>query len=123
MLVYSTKAVIPVEVESPSLRIIQVAELDDAEWVKSRYEQLDLIDEKRMNAVCHGQPYQNRMSRAFNERVKPRQFTPGKLVIKKISPHQDEAKRKFSPNWQGPYTVHRVLIGGALILAEMDGEV
>nr|XP_033514338.1 uncharacterized protein LOC117279009 [Nicotiana tomentosiformis] len=33
----------------------------------------------------------------------------------------DEAKGKFSPNWQGPYMVHRVLTGEALILAEIDG--
>ncbi|XP_070005507.1 uncharacterized protein [Nicotiana sylvestris] len=50
MLVYGTEAVIPVEVEIPSLRIIQQVELDDAEWVRGRYEQLALIDEKRMNA-------------------------------------------------------------------------
>ncbi|XP_070002294.1 uncharacterized protein [Nicotiana sylvestris] len=111
------------KVEIPSLRIIQEAELDDAEWVKGRYEQLALIDGKRMNAVCHGQLYQNRVSRAFNKRVKPRKFTLGQLVLKKIFPHQDEAKGKFSPNWQGPYMVHRVLIGEALILVEMDGEV
>ncbi|XP_070002470.1 uncharacterized protein [Nicotiana sylvestris] len=39
MLVYSTEAVIPAEVEIPLLRIILEAELDDAEWVKSHYEQ------------------------------------------------------------------------------------
>ncbi|XP_070008527.1 uncharacterized protein [Nicotiana sylvestris] len=65
----------------------------------------------------------NRMSRAFNKRVKPRQFTPGQLVLKKIFRYQDETKGKFSPNWQVPYMVHRVLTGGALILAEMNGEV
>ncbi|XP_070001935.1 uncharacterized protein [Nicotiana sylvestris] len=123
MLVYGTEAVIPTEVEIPSLMGIQEAELDDAEWVKSRYEQLALTDGKRMNFVCHGQLYQNRMSRAFNKRVNPRKFAPGQLVLKKILLHQDEAKGKFSPNWQGQYMVHRVLIGGALILAEMDGEV
>ncbi|XP_070006150.1 uncharacterized protein [Nicotiana sylvestris] len=123
MLVYGTEAVILAEVEIPSLRIIQEAELDDAEWVKSHYEQLDLIDGNRMNAVFHGQLYQNRMSRAFNKRVKPKQFSPGQLVLKKIFPYQDEAKGKFSPNWQGPYMVHRVLIGGALILTEMGEEV
>ncbi|XP_070010588.1 uncharacterized protein [Nicotiana sylvestris] len=53
-------------------RIIQEAKLDNAKWMKSRYEQLALIDGKRMNAVCHGQLYQNRMSIAFNRRVKPR---------------------------------------------------
>ncbi|XP_070022394.1 uncharacterized protein [Nicotiana sylvestris] len=67
--------------------------------------------------------YQNRMSRAFNKRVKPTQFAPGHLVLKKIFLHQDEAKGKFSPNWKGPFMVHRVLTGRALILTEMDGEI
>ncbi|XP_070015075.1 uncharacterized protein [Nicotiana sylvestris] len=123
MLVYGTEAVIPAEVEIPSLRIIQEAKLKDAKWIKIRYEQLAIIHGKRMNTVCHGQLYQNRMSRAFNKRDKPIQFAPSQLVLKKIFSHQDEAEEKFSPNWQGPYMVHRVLIGGVLILAEMDEEV
>ncbi|XP_070042660.1 uncharacterized protein [Nicotiana tomentosiformis] len=111
LLVYGTQVVIPVEVEIPSLRIIQEDELSDAEWVWNRYEQLDLIDGKKMNAVCHGQLYHNRMARAFNKKVRSRQFTQGQLVLKRIFPHQDEAKGKFSPNWQGPYMVHRLLTG------------
>ncbi|XP_070009658.1 uncharacterized protein [Nicotiana sylvestris] len=118
ILVYGTEVVIPAAVEIPSLRIIQKAELSDAKWIRSHDEQLCLIDGKRMNIVCHGQLCQNRMSRAFNKRVKPRQFTPGQLVLKKIFPHQDEAKGKFSPNWQGPYMVYMVLTGETLILAE-----
>jgi len=62
------------------------------------------------------------MSRAFNKKVRVRKLTPGKLVLKRIFPPQDEAKRKFLSNWQGPYMVHRVLIGGAFILVDMDGE-
>ncbi|XP_060183128.1 uncharacterized protein LOC132613091 [Lycium barbarum] len=54
LLVYGTEAVIPAEVEIPSLRIIQEVELDDAEWIHKRYEQLAIIYEKRMIAVCHG---------------------------------------------------------------------
>ncbi|XP_070042788.1 uncharacterized protein [Nicotiana tomentosiformis] len=55
LLVYVTEAVIPAEVEILSLRIIQEAELSDAEWVQSRYEQLALIYGKRMNQdVAHG---------------------------------------------------------------------
>ncbi|XP_070036636.1 uncharacterized protein [Nicotiana tomentosiformis] len=69
------------------------------------------------------QLYQNGMARAFNKRARPRQFTLGQLVLKRIFPHQDEAKGNFSPNWQGAYMVHQVLTGGELILAEMDGEI
>nr|XP_033510094.1 uncharacterized protein LOC117274830 [Nicotiana tomentosiformis] len=77
MLVYGIEAVISAEVEIPSLRVIQQAKLDDAEWIQVRQEQLMLIDEKRMKAVSHGQLYYNRMASAFNKTVKPRQFTPG----------------------------------------------
>ncbi|XP_070041214.1 uncharacterized protein [Nicotiana tomentosiformis] len=123
LLVYSTEVVIPIEVEIPSLRIIQEAELSDAKWVRSWYEQLALIDGKRMNALCHSRLYQNRMARYFSKKVRSRQFTPGQLVLKRIFPHYDEEKGKFSPNWQSPYMVHRVLAGGALILIEMNGEI
>ncbi|KAK4722014.1 hypothetical protein R3W88_012247 [Solanum pinnatisectum] len=122
-LVYGNEAVLPAEVEIPSLRIIQEAELSDAKWIQVRSENLALIDGRKINTVCHGQLYQNRMARAFNKKVRPRYFSPGQLVLKQIFPNQDEPKGKFSPNWQGPYIVSWVLTGGALILAEMDGEI
>ena len=123
LLVYGTEAVVPAEVEIPSLRIIQEAELSNAEWVSKRIDQLALIDEKRMIAVCHGQLYRQRMTRAFHKRVRARNFEVGQLVLKRIFPHQDEYKGKFAPNWQGPYMVRKVLSGGALVLSEMDGAV
>nr|XP_010325232.1 uncharacterized protein LOC104648890 [Solanum lycopersicum] len=120
LLVYGTEAVIPSEVEIPSLRIIQKAELSKAEWVSKRMDQLTLIDEKRMVAVCHDQLYRQRMIRAFHKRVRARIFEIGQLVLKGIFPHQDEYKGKFAPNLEGPYMVHEVLSGGAFVLSEMD---
>ncbi|XP_070007319.1 uncharacterized protein [Nicotiana sylvestris] len=68
LLVYGTEAVIPTEVEIPSLRIVAEAKIDDDEWVKTRLEELSLIDEKRLAAVCHGQLYQKRMTKAYNKK-------------------------------------------------------
>ena len=56
-LVYGMEAVLPVEVEIPSLRILSQTQLEEAEWTQARYEQLNLIDEKRLAALCHGQLY------------------------------------------------------------------
>ncbi|XP_069143298.1 uncharacterized protein [Solanum lycopersicum] len=123
LLVYRTEAVVPVVVEIPSLRIIQEAELSNAEWVSKQIDQLALIDEKRMVAVCHGQLYRQRMTRAFHKRVRARNFEVGQLVLKRIFPHQDEQKGKFAPNWKGPYMVRKVLSRGVLVLSEMDGTV
>ena len=47
-LVYGMKAVLPVEVEIPSLRILREAELEEAELVEDRCIQLNLIDEHRL---------------------------------------------------------------------------
>lgn len=47
-LVYGTEAVLPVEVEIPSLRVLIEAELSEAEWCQNRYDQLNLFEEKRM---------------------------------------------------------------------------
>ena len=105
------------------MRIIQEAELSNAEWVSKRIDQLVLIDEKRMVVVCYGQLYRQRMTHAFHKRVRARNFEVGQLVLKRIFPHQDEYKGKFAPNWKGPYMVRKVLSGGALVLLEMDGVV
>ena len=117
LLMYGTEAVIPAEVEIPSLRIIQEAELSNVEWVSKRIDQLTLIDEKRIVAVCHGQLYKQRIICAFHKRVRARFFEVGQLVLKRIFPHQDEYKGKFVPNWQGSYVIRKVLSGGALVLS------
>ena len=60
-------------------------ELEKTEWIQARYEQLNLVEEKRMKAICHGQLYQKRMTRAYDKKVRPRQFQEGELVLKRIS--------------------------------------
>ncbi|XP_070008460.1 uncharacterized protein [Nicotiana sylvestris] len=121
LLVYGTEAVIPAEVEIPSLRIIVEAKIEDSDWVKTHLEQLTLIDEKRMAAVCHGMLYQQRMARAYNKKVRPRNFEVGKLILRRILPHHEEAKGKFAPNWKGPYIIRKIFPRGALYLGDIEG--
>ena len=83
-LVYGMEAVLPIEVEIPSLRVLREVELEEAEWVQARYEQLNLIEEKRIKAIYHGQLYQRRMMRAHDKKIWPRQFQEGELVLKRI---------------------------------------
>ena len=56
-LVYGMEAVLPIKVEISSLRVLMEAKLEEAEWVQARYDQLNLIEEKRLKALCHGQLY------------------------------------------------------------------
>ena len=121
-LVYGIEAVLPVEVEIPSLRILSQTQLKEAEWAQARYEQLNLIDEKRLAALCHGQLYQRRIERAYNKKARPRTFQPGDLVLKKRNMALSNSRGKFAPSYEGPYVVKKAFSGGAIILADMDGE-
>ena len=121
-LVYGMEAVLPIEVEIPSLRVLREADLEESEWVQTRLDQLNLIEEKRLAAICHGQLYQKRMKRAFDKKVRPREFQEGDLVLKKSLPTQKGHQGKWAPNYHGPYVVKKAFSGGALILADMDGQ-
>ena len=70
-LVYEMGAVIPLEVEILSLRVLIDFELKEVEWEKVKYEQLTLISEKRIAAICHHQLYQRRMAKSYNKRIRP----------------------------------------------------
>ena len=73
-LVYGMEAVLPIEVQIPSLRIMKDAGLSEDDWIQTRLDQLNLIDEKRLTAVCHGQTYQKRMIKYFNKKVRRRVY-------------------------------------------------
>ena len=42
-------------------------------------------------------------------------------MLRKMLPNVRDPRGKFTPNYEGPYVVKRVLTGGALILSRMDG--
>ncbi|GAU40633.1 hypothetical protein TSUD_190100 [Trifolium subterraneum] len=121
-LVYGMEAVLPVEVEIPSMRVLMETELAEAEWCQNKYDQLNLIEEKRMAVLCHGQLYQRRMKQTFDRKVRPREFREGDLVLKKILSFQPDSRGKWTPNYEGPYVVKRAFSGGAMTLATMDGD-
>ncbi|RDY07344.1 hypothetical protein CR513_08558, partial [Mucuna pruriens] len=121
-LVYGIETVLPIEVEIPSLRVLAKVELDESEWVQSRLDQLNLIEEKCLTTVCHRQLYQQRMKNTFNRRVKLQVFKEGDLVLKKRLPNVKDARGKWAPNYGGPYVVKQAFSGGALVLANSEGQ-
>ena len=77
------------------------SDLDEDEWIQTRLDQLNLLDEKRLGVVCHGQMYQKRMIKAFNKRIKHRVYQDGDLVIKRIILPQGDPRGKWTPTYEG----------------------
>ena len=47
------------------------AKLEEVEWVQARYDQLNVIEEKKLKALYHGQLYQKWMMQAHDKKVRP----------------------------------------------------
>ena len=116
------EVILPIEVQIPSLRIMKDADLDEDEWIQTRLDQLNLIDEKRLAAVCHGQMYQKRMIKAFNKKIKRRVYQVGDLVIKHIILPQGDPRDKWTPTYEGPFVIKKMFLGDTMILTTMGGE-
>ncbi|XP_040960230.1 2-methylbutanal oxime monooxygenase [Gossypium hirsutum] len=83
-LVYGIEAVLPIEVEIPSLRVLMKSKLEESEWIRARYDQLNLIEGKCLKAICHGQMYKKRMITTHDKNVRPREFCEGELWLPSI---------------------------------------
>ena len=109
-LAFGTEAVAPVEVrlKSPRIELATLEHNDEALRLN-----LDLLDEKREQVLRRTEDYQRKAARYYNQKVKPRSYMPGYLVLKKLLPsRKNPAHGKLGPNWEGPYIISRVVKPG-----------
>jgi len=80
-----------------------------------RLQELEALDEKRLQAQQHTELYQARISKAFNKKVKQRVFQKGDLVLAIRRPMimTHKTKGKFQPKWEGPLVIETVYSNGA----------
>jgi hypothetical protein len=74
-LVYGSEAVLPLEVELPSLRVAIHDEITQDEQIQLRFQQLDSLEEDRLNALQDLELYHQNMVRAYDKLVKPQVFS------------------------------------------------
>lgn len=67
-LVYGIEVVLPMKVEILSLWVLAKTKLEEAEWVQVHYDQLNVIKEKILIALCHDQLYQKGMKKLMTRR-------------------------------------------------------
>ena len=95
-MVYNSESMLTIEVEIQSLRILVETKVLEKDWMKERYEQLALIDEKRVIAQYHAKGYQKRIARAFNKKMKP--------------------------GWSGPFIIKKIMSRSVTRITDLDGE-
>ena len=120
-LAFGTKAVAPVKVglKSPRIELAHVENNDEALCLN-----LDLLEEKREQVLRRTEDYQRKTARYYNQKVKPKNYKPGDLVLKKLLPaRKNPTHGKLGPNWEGPYIVTRVIRPGNYELQTKEGKI
>ena len=120
-LAFGTEAVAPVEVgiKSPRIEFALVEHNDEVIRLN-----LELLDEKREQVLRRIEGYQRKTTRYYNQKVKPRSYMPGDLVLKKLLPvRKNPAYGKLGPNWEGPYIISRVVRPGNYKLQTEEGKI
>ena len=118
---YRAKAVIPLETGFPTLKSSLFNPSDNDEHLKRN---LDLIEEKRENAMVQLAYYQQKLKQGYDANVKLRALTLGDQVLRKVvGAAKNLAWGKLGPNWEGPYHITSEASIGAYFLEDLDEHV
>ena len=118
-LAFGIEAMAPVEIGLKSPRI----ELASVDQNKGAFRlNLDLLDEKREQVLQRIEDYQRKTTKYYNQKVKPRRYKLGDLVLKKLLPaRKNPTHGKLGPNWEGLYIVSRIVRPGNYELQIEEG--
>ena len=120
-LTYEAKAVIPLETGFPTTRTSSFNPKDNDEQLARN---LDLIEEKRADAMVQLAYYQQKLKQGYDANVKLRPLTLGDLVLRKVvGTAKNPAWGKLGPNWEGSYQITSKAGIGAYFLEDLDEHV
>ena len=115
---YRAEAVIPLETRFPTLRSNSFIPSKNDELLEKS---LDLIKERRENAMVQLAYYQNKLKQRYDANIKLRPLTVGDLVLRKVlGTVRNPAWGKLGPNWEGPYRITSAAGIGAYYLEDLE---
>jgi hypothetical protein len=122
-LVYGQEVVLPWEITASSRRVEFQNNLTAEEYAALMNDNIEDLIELRLWSLEKIKENKAKVARAFNKKVKLKEFQVEDLVWEVVLPLGTKVAPygKWSPNWHGPYRIDQVLSGNAYMLAELDG--
>ena len=115
---YRAKAIILLETGFPTLRTSLFSPYINENLLERC---LDLVEERRENAIVQLAYYQQKLKQGYDSSVKLRPLNPGDLVLRKVlGTTKNPAWGKLGPNWEGSYHITSVAGIRAYFLDDLD---
>ena len=82
------------------------------------------VSDKLLRALKETEKDKLQVARAYNKMVKDKSFQVGELVWKIIVPLGTKSNKfgKWSPSWEGPYKIVKVISGNSYMMETVQGE-
>jgi hypothetical protein len=117
-MIYGAEAVLPIDLDYGSPRVKAYDEV----WSEdARQDALDQLDKARDVALLQSANYQHCLPHYHGQKLRPRAFSVGDLVLRKVQTNVD--KHKLTPPWEGPYTIAGLIRPGSYRLKDTDGNI
>jgi hypothetical protein len=84
---------------------------------------VDEVADKRVIALREIEKEKLRVAKTYNKKVRLKDFQIGDLVWKVILPVGSRSRKfgKWSPNWEGPLRVARIVPGNSYLVETLEG--
>ncbi|XP_024172220.1 uncharacterized protein LOC112178292 [Rosa chinensis] len=124
-LMFGHDAVLLLEINVHSLRVQEQHHLIGEDYVQAMWQEHEDLSEQRLAALDNLVMEKQRIARAYDKRTRGRSYKEGDLVWKAILPLGEKltGRGKWTPQWEGPFVVHRILERGAFHLRDVDGDI
>jgi hypothetical protein len=112
-----------VEINLNALRISKQNDLSTVDFYNLMMDNIDEVADKRLAALGAIEKDKLRVARAYNKKVKLKNFQIGDLVWKVILPigSKDRKFGKWSPSWEGPFKITRIVPGNSYLVESIQG--
>ena len=99
-------------------------DLSAVDYYNSMIDNIDELTDKLLKALKEIEKDKLRVARAYNKKVKGKSFQVGDLVWKTILPLGMKSNKfgKWSPSWEGPYRVVKVIFGNSYMMEMLQGD-
>eukprot|EP00253_Pinus_taeda_P029345 PITA_29345 len=120
-LVYRKKALLSIEFEYNTLRLVAQLDLDLSHAQQERLPQLNGLDEQRMQALLHSEVVQLQRKIWHHRHLNEKKFQPGDWALLYDYRYKD-FKWRLRTRWLGPYIVEKCNDNGSVLIKTIDEE-
>ncbi|XP_040361882.1 uncharacterized protein LOC121049261 [Rosa chinensis] len=94
------------------------------DYVQAMWQEHEDLSRKRLEALDSLVMEMQQITRAYNKRTRGHSYKEGEIVWKAVLPFGEKltGRGKWTPRWEGPFVIHRILERGAFQLKDLDGD-